>query len=61
MLAIMDDEISLTECYRIVTSGGPWVPGSSLGHPQTDMFRIIEGQPAQAFEQNTWGAIKTVF
>jgi hypothetical protein len=61
MLAIMDNEVSDTECFRIITSGGPWVPGSSLGHPPTDMFRIIEGQGASSFEQNTWGAIKAVF
>jgi hypothetical protein len=62
LFAVMDDQVRDTECYRITSSGGPWVAGSTVGgNPPTDMFRIIEGQAASAFQESTWGAIKAGF
>jgi hypothetical protein len=62
LFAVMDDQVRNEECYRITSSGGPWVAGSTVGsNPPTDMFRIIEGQAASAFQESSWGAIKAGF
>jgi len=58
LYAIMDTGVTGSECYRIV--GGGWVPGSSTGYDDTDMFRIIYGWVAP-LDRNTWGSIKTSF
>jgi hypothetical protein len=57
LYAIMDYEVTGTECYRDLGSG--WVPGSTTGYDPTDLFRIIEG--TIALDRDTWGALKTLF
>ncbi len=59
LYAIVDDEVSGSESYRILAGGGDWVPGSSTGYDPVDMFRIIEG--TVALDRATWGMVKTLF
>lgn len=58
---ILDATVEGNECYRIITAGGPWVPGSTTGYPATDTFQIIEGDPYVSLDRGTWGSIKAVF
>jgi len=59
LYVILDTEVNGTECYRIITASGPWVPGSTTGYDPTDLLRIIEG--TIALDRDTWGALKTLF
>jgi hypothetical protein len=58
---IADINVEGTECYRIVTAGGPWVAGSTTGYDATDIFQIIQGNPYVALQRETWGSIKSIF